>query len=47
MCSNNKGGFVPPDASKLVVRCPVCKTFNSPKNLKCKKCGEAMLKKEE
>ncbi|MBP2652763.1 MAG: hypothetical protein H6Q73_332 [Firmicutes bacterium] len=45
MCSNDKGGFVPPDANKLVARCPACKAFNSPKNIKCKKCGADMPKK--
>jgi len=42
VCTNDKGGFVPPDASKLVARCPACKAFNPAKNTKCKKCGAEM-----
>jgi len=37
--SNAKGGFVPPEASKLVWECPACKAFNATKMAKCKKCG--------
>jgi len=31
--------FRPPELSKLMTQCPACKTFNPPKNTKCKKCG--------
>ncbi|SDF87614.1 hypothetical protein [Sporomusa acidovorans] len=36
---NEKGGFVPPLAEKLVWQCAGCQTFNSTKVTKCKKCG--------
>ncbi|MBP1762913.1 MAG: hypothetical protein H6Q64_2455 [Firmicutes bacterium] len=45
MAVNERGGFRPPDANKLVTKCPACQAFNSPKDTKCKKCG-AELKKD-
>jgi len=46
MAANERGGFRPPKAEKLVTKCPACQAFNSPKDAKCKKCG-AELKKDD